>query len=266
MRGFSVAKPVARSIKSASLLAAFLACLSAIAVRADDGARKYAVLSLIGESMTVVGYVAVTGVNLNRNRSESVSVGSKVFDTTALGAVQESLRRVDSQAPIALFLGTSPALFTEQAKLFDGPRVLLSPELGAAMKKDGATHLVLVTRYRSEALIRGAYGNHGSGTLEGLGFYVDNDLRTISSSDGGAARGFLAPYVYLRVSLVDLATSMIDREELITWSIMLSAARSDSGDPRDVLAGKRLSFLLDALTRQIKLAVPALVRAPDPSK
>jgi hypothetical protein len=249
-----------------SLLVAFLACLSAITAQAGDATRKYAVLSLIGDSMTVVGYVSATGANLSQNRSESLSLGSRVFDTTALDAVQQSLKRVESQSPIALFLGTSPALFVDQAKLFEGRRVLLTPELGAAMKKDGATHLLLVTRHRADARIRAADGYTGSGQLEGLGFYVDSYLQTLRRSDGATSQGFLAPYVYLRISLVDLATSMIEREQLITWSVMLSGYDSENGDPRGVLAGTRLPFLLNALTRQIDLAVPALVSAPDPSK
>ena len=246
------------------LLVAFLACLCALAARADEGTRKYAVLSLIGESLTVVGYVGATGAHLSQNRSEPVSVGSKVFDTTALAAVQQSLKRIDAQTPIALFLGTSPALFTEQTKLFQGQRVLLTPELGAAMKKDGATHLLLVTRHRGDAQIRAANVYTGSGQLEGLGFYIDRDLPTLRRSDGATSQGFFAPYVYLRISLVDLATSMIEREQLVTWAIMLTAYDAEGGDPRGVMAGKRLQFLLDALRRQIDQAVPTLVQPSGP--
>jgi hypothetical protein len=248
-------------MKRAAVMTPFLWwLLAATASHADEGARKYAALSLIGETMSVVAYVGDTGAQLSQNRHESVSLGSQLFDTTALGAVQQSLKARDPRKPVALFLGTSPTLFAEQAKLFDGQRVVLPQDLGAAMKKAGATHLFLITRHRGATAIQGYNGTFGSGTLEGLGYYIDNDLRTWVHREGGTARGFLAPFVYLRISLVDLETSMIEREQFITWSVMLSAVKSESGNPRDVLAGKRLQYLLDALAREVSRAVPALTR------
>lgn len=247
-------------MKRAAVIASFLwSFLAATMCQAEDGARRYAALSLIGETMSVVAYVGDTGAQLSQNRNESVSLGSKVFDTTALGALQQSLKARDPQTAVALFLGTSAALFTAQAKLFDGQRVVLPEDLGAAIKKEGATHLFLITRHRGATAIQGYNGTFGSGTLEGLGYYIDNDLRTSVHREGGVARGFLAPFVYLRISLIDVETSMIEREQFVTWSTMLSAVRAESGNPRDVLAGKRLQYLLDALAREVRRAVPALV-------
>jgi hypothetical protein len=247
-------------MKPAAVVTLFLCWLcAATASYADAGTRRYAALSLIGETMSVVAYVGDTGAELSQNRQESVSLGSQLFDTTALGAVQQSLKARDPRKPVALFLGTSPTLFTAQAKLFDGQRVVLPQDLGAAIKKAGATHLFLITRHRGATAIQGYNGTFGSGTLEGLGYYVDNDSRTGVHRESATARGFLAPFVYLRISLVDLETSMIEREQFVTWSNILSPVRSESGNPRDLLAGKRLQYLLDALAREVSSAVPALV-------
>ena len=105
------------------------------ASNADDGTRRYAALSLIGETMTVVAYVGSTGSQMSRNRSEPVSIGSRFFDIATLNAVQLTLRDLDVRMPVATYFGSSPSLFTEQHKLFDGRRIALSQDLIAAMKK-----------------------------------------------------------------------------------------------------------------------------------
>ena len=75
--------------------------------------------------------------------------------------------------------------------------------------------------------------------VAGPGYYVDRDLWISRSDTGERAQGFLAPFVYIRVSLIDLATSAILRHELITESLVLSAARSKQGDdPWGVLSAE----------------------------
>ena len=232
---------------------------------ADDGTRRYAALSLIGETMTVVSYVGSTGSQLSRNRNEPVSIGSRFFDITTLNAVQLSLKDLDVRMPVATYFGSSPSLFTEQHKLFDGRRVVLSQDLIAAMKKEGATHLVVVTRHRAAAEIRMQDGHVGSGMLEGLGYYIDRNFRTMSYDTGGSGTGYIAPYVYLRVSLVDLASSAIERERYITWSRAISGATvpsqnpGNTDEPRGLLAGKHLSVLGDALADEVRRAMPYLM-------
>jgi tetratricopeptide (TPR) repeat protein len=249
----------------ASVIAAFLLWITVAGLgNADEGGRRYAALSLIGETLTLVSYVGSTGSQLSPNRHESVSVASRLFDTAALNAVQLSLKDLDVRTPVATFFGTSPALFTEQANLFDGRRVVLSQDLLAAMKKEGATHLLIITRHRGHADVRLGSGNTGSGMLEGVGYYIDREVRNFTYSSGGEARGLIAPYVYLRISLVDLATSVIERERFVTWSVAASAASfasssGSSGDPREVFAGKHLPVLVDALTREIRGAMPSLL-------
>jgi tetratricopeptide (TPR) repeat protein len=232
---------------------------------ADDGTRRYAALSLIGESMTVVAYVGSTSSQMSRNRSEPVSIGSRYFDITTLNAIQLTLRDLDVRMPVATYFGSSPSLFTEQHKLFEGRRVALSQDLVAAMKKEGATHLVIVTRHRGTAEIRMQDGHVGSGMLEGLGYYIDRNFENMSYATGGSATGYIAPYVYLRVSLVDLATSVIERERFITSSRAISAASlasrnaSNTDEPRGLLAGKHLSVLGDELEGEIRRAMPYLL-------
>jgi len=235
------------------------------ASNADDGTRRYAALSLIGETMTVVAYVGSTGSQMSRNRSEPVSIGSRFFDIATLNAVQLTLRDLDVRMPVATYFGSSPSLFTEQHKLFDGRRIALSQDLIAAMKKDGATHLVIVTRHRGQAEIRMQDGHRGSGMLEGLGYYIDSNFENMSYATGGSATGYIAPYVYLRVSLVDLATSMIERERYITSSRAISAASlasknaGNTDEPRGLLAGRHLSVLADELEGEIRRAMPYLL-------
>jgi hypothetical protein len=70
----------------------------------------------------------------------------------------------------------------------------------------GATHLVLVTKRRSAASFRITAGTIGRGFLAGIGFYLDSVTRLHYDQSNQESPGFIAPYAYLSVSLVDAAT------------------------------------------------------------
>ena len=61
------------------LLATFSAFLAGtVHAQSSNEARKYAVLSLIGDALTVITYQPSTGSSLDTNRSESISMPDRV--------------------------------------------------------------------------------------------------------------------------------------------------------------------------------------------
>lgn len=74
----------------ATLVSLSLWMASAIA-GPDAGQRKYAVLSLIGDSLTVVTYRPSTGSHLDQNVQQTVVLPDAIFDQAALLAVDEAL-------------------------------------------------------------------------------------------------------------------------------------------------------------------------------
>ena len=254
-------------MKRSFLAAAFLALFSTTAFSAPDVVvtpRKYAVLSLIGDTVNVVVFQMSTGSLLDRNRHESFPVPDTVFDRAALLAAEESLKRIDAQSSVSLFSARSPDLFSEQWKLFDGLRIVLPDELNTTIKNAGATHLILMTKHRGEASLEAQSRKLGSGMLEGVGLYVDRQTRLRRSDTRQAAQGFLAPFVYVKISFVDLASSTVIRQQVITSTTTLSAARSNEGfDPWEVLtAPEKIDTLRRMVVLEVTRVVPLLVAAP----
>jgi hypothetical protein len=96
-----------------------------------------------------------------------------------------------------------------------------------------------------------------------LGFYVDDSTVTNVGGAGGSARGFMAPYAYFRVSLVDLASGKLVIEERLTVSQAQSAQQLEKGsDPWEVLTpAQKIEMLRRLIEEGVKRAVPLLLKA-----
>ena len=241
-------------------LAAFAAPMWA---PAEDGPpRKYAVLSLFGDTLNIVTYQGATGSRIDQNLHQSLPVSDGAFDKAALVAAEDELKRIDATSSVNLLATSSPELFLNQEKLFHGSRFVPPADLGAALRNSEADHLLLLTKYLGEAHLKAQNGELGSGMLEGIGFYMDPTMRMVRSDTGERTHGCLAPFLYMKISLIDLATSMVSRQEVITASRVLSAAREGT-DPWAILAAsEKVDTLREMIVREVTRVVAALVATP----
>jgi hypothetical protein len=226
--------------------------------------RKYAALSLVGDAISVVTHRMSTGSHRDRNLVESVAISEAELDKVALLAVDDAIRRARPGSAAVLMSAPSPQYYSEQRSYVDGEQFLAPREFVDAVKATGATHLILITKYRGEARVRTRSGSTGSGTFEGLGFYVDWDLPTIRGDTREQGQGFLAPFVYVQACLIHLESSKIMSTEKATASTMLSSARNEKGtDPWGVLsAPEKVERLRKMLRREVLQVVSKLVAKP----
>ena len=153
------------------------ALLLAPAAQAEPGSKpvKYAVMSLIGNKLNLVTAQMPTGSHIDRNTQQSVPLTQAPFDGTALGTIQALLQAGSPpQEGILLYRSSSAALLAPDT-LFDGKKLALPKELADGIKADGATQLLLLTRFRQPAQLRFADSKGGYGQLEGMGFYIDSE-------------------------------------------------------------------------------------------
>ena len=76
----------------------------------------------------------------------------------------------------------------------------------------------------------------GSGRVEGLGFYVDRVTRLRIEGTSEIGVGYLAPHVYVRLTLVDVASGRVLAARPVTASRVYSASSADRGaDPWELL-------------------------------
>lgn len=223
---------------------------------------KVAVISLVGDVMTVDTYRRRIGTTIDSNRQEIIPVASPVFDETVISAAAKAIfPHLAPDSSVATLAVPAPGSNLDPARLLTDGAVSSSNALVAALRASDFTHLLAVTKHRGLARLQLADRSVGSGHLAGLGFYIDNDFRTTRSDTGESARGFIAPYAYIRLLLIDLRNLEIRGDQTVTASIARSAARNQTGfDPWGAMtAEEKVSMLQSLLKQHVAQAVPLLL-------
>ena len=231
----------------------FVATSSAVAAPAD-GPQKYIVLSRIGDALSIVGYRPTVGSRLDTNAHDTILTPEHTFDRVALGAAERALHRAMPAASVTMLGSTSSEPYPDREAFIDDHRLTSPAWLDQAIAGCACDRLVLITKYSSDARVHGRDSSYGSGKLSGLGFYIDRDLRTRRGDTGERGRGFISPFVYIAVTLVDTRDRQVLAQRVVTASRMVSAARStESADPWEALSADEKSR---AITGIIEREVP----------
>lgn len=232
----------------------------ATAASAADGPRTYAVISLIGDKMSVVTYQMSTGSGIDRNRRETIDMTDGLFDKIALSTIEKALNAQPDKPRSQLFELAAPSLFTRQDRFFSDGKLVLPEAIHTALKSDGATHLLFVTKFRAEARMQADGAKLGSGVIEGLGFYVDHMSEMISNKTQRESKGFLAPFAFMRLSLVDLGSSVVLRQKYIEASTMMITANKEAYNPWDTLSpAEKVEHLRHLIDTELTKGVASLL-------
>lgn len=238
----------------ALLLAAFVA-------HAAD-ARKYAVLSLIGDEMLLSGLQQKTGARLDQNARRYIELSDPFADKAALLAVHEVLKEGLGVEPLLLF-GKDRRLYQAQARLLDsgsGVERLLA-DIRPLLGNSGATHLILITKDRREARIQLDNMWVGHGMLQGIGYYVDLETPIKLTQTGETAVGFVAPFAYFNASLIRLDTGQVIAEQRVNAAFSYTTPSHKSIE--DVWGGMpavdRVRMLRELVGRETRAMLPKLL-------
>ena len=213
----------------------------------------YAMLSLIGDKLDIVVYQTQTGSNIEQNRHEPLPIDDPLFDNAAVSAAGDAVRKVVPGAALVVLNSRSAALFERQRELFDeqDSKIALPDAIKTALQKENATHLILITKHRDDAILAFSDRYDGSGKLEGLGYYIDGVMPTKPGEGGETGRGYLAPYVYMKVSLIDAQTSRLIGKQIVKASQSVSVARAiDSANPWDAMTNEQKVRIIDQMIRR----------------
>ena len=175
---------------------------------ADPPTRSYAVVSIIGDQITVVHRRPQIGTRIDTNQRDEIPVEDASLDRVAMSAAEAEIERVQPGAKVFQAAIRDKRLFALQEGLLTDSAE--SRDLRVAMlgllANHGATHLLLVTKRRSAAAFKIQQATIGRGFLSGIGFYVDTVTNLVYDGSSQQSPGFLAPYAYLSVSLVEAAS------------------------------------------------------------
>jgi hypothetical protein len=242
----------------------FLSSLAGVPVMSTAqvavAARKIGVVSTVGDRLLIVHYLPHIGSALDTNRHEVVPLPSTELNDAALIAVKQSLGAA-SNVQTVFYRAPSP-------DVFDGRTddvVAFPPALKAAFEQDQLTQVLLLTKRKGAARFEFERGNgkvyEGTGTLNGLGFYLDFNMRTRDGDTNEAGYGFLGPFVYMDLLLVDVASGRVLRREAVEDSRTLSSSRNATGtDPWGALSSQeKVNLLRQMLADAIHRVVPPML-------
>ena len=242
------------------IIFALLLAAASLGVHADM--KRYAVLSLVGDRVLVVEREMSTGSRLDRNVRRFVDVPDHALDKSMLLAVDDAIRHHDAGATTILLAPRDPALYAAAARELDGTgnTARIYEAVKPMLTGTNATHLVLVTKQRHQAMLRLRDGLVGSGYLEGLGFYVDYGTLSRSSDTNEAERGFIAPFTYVNVALIDVASGKVVSEERVLGSAPYTTPNVSIGNAWGALtAQQKADRLAQVMRSEAEQAIPKLL-------
>lgn len=243
---------------------ALSACLLALVATgvAAQPARSFSVLSELAREVHVVVHQPTIGSNLDANRRQRMPIPERVFDRAALALAKSELQGAQAGAAVRTFVPLDTDVFDPRQSFAPGSVVALPADLKDALRQQGSSHLLLLTRHAADAAVQTRNATVGHGRLEGIGFYVDHDTPVDArGADVVGRRGFLAPFVYLRATLIDGASGRVLATRTHTRAEAYPAGEgASSTNPWDTLdAAQKVRLLSDMLQQALAEVVPAVL-------
>jgi hypothetical protein len=242
------------------------ACLLSTQALGQSTPRSYAVISEIARDVQAVIFVEqATGTRLQRYQRESLGVPAGTMDKMALLAVQSNLKTAAPNAKVWLLAPADTDFFEGGLETLAGRTVKLPSDLAAAFQENKTTHLLLLTRHKAAAAFQFENAIEGDTNLEGIGFFVERATRVINKETSTSGIGFLAPFVYFRASLIEVATGKVLKTETARASRIYGAgdAKGDLAVPWKALTPEeKMTTLRVMLEGEVKRVVPLLVAGP----
>ncbi|CAM3960444.1 hypothetical protein [Roseateles saccharophilus] len=227
--------------------------------KAPRDANKFAALSLLGDSVQLISLTPARGDTVQTGEWTAAPAGG--LDNAVLQAVNAAVASSAQGREAKLYTSSTRSLFGDPAALFVDGRLSLPGKLGEAVRQSGAARLLLVTRSRQEPALAGALPARILTSLEGPGFVLDQRPAEQIGFDGQAGLPVLAPYVSIRVALVDLADLKLKREQSLAVASRLPVSRASAANPwAATTAEQRVKALQALIETELPKAVLSLVQ------
>jgi hypothetical protein len=247
------------------LLAALLASAPALAQSPSHTRMpRMAVLSQIGDSLSVIGERDQTGSRLDQNLKTELPLRDGGMDRNALLMLRTMLRERQPVLPAPLMLYV-PGVKLCGDGCMDGDRFVPPPDLAEALSSGRVSHLLLIVPSRSTSGLRFMNTVIGEGRIEGLGFYVDHSTLVRSVQPDGrevSGQGYLGAFAYVRLRLIDVNLRRVIDDRTLHESSTFGAGRSAGGNsPWDALDNTEKIKALDGLLRTgFERVVPEMLK------
>lgn len=216
--------------------------------------NKFAALSLLGDNVQLLSLSPARGDTVQSGEWASTPAGG--LDNAVLQSLDAAVKAVGKNREIKLYTSSTRSLFGDPANLFIDGKLSLPGKLGEAVRQSGAAKLLLVTRSRQEPALAAALPARILAALEGPGFVLDQRPSAQIGFDGQPGLPVLAPYVSIRVALVDLSDLKLKREQSMAVAARLPVSAEAAANPWAATTGEQRVKALEAL---IEAELPRVV-------
>lgn len=236
--------------RGTKLLLTFAGLVLATAAQAAD---KYMIASVVGDAFTVTRAQMQTGSNIDTNKRYSFELPKNALDDQVVLSVQDVIRRACGACDTTM-VRVNPALFA------DANEGAVPAAVMEAARQAGAQRLVLLTKHRGETQLKVRDGRIGQGRLRGLGFYIDSEFELIDQQTRERSEGFLAPYAYFRMQVIDVAQGVLLLNKAVRASAAIAVPRLPDGSIWNAVSAEDKTKALLALVRdEVSQALPAAI-------
>jgi len=246
-----------------------VAVLSTVAWAAQANADTYAILSLVGDHLTIAGQERQSGSHLDQNRYEVVTLPDSTLDDFAVRVADATIAKVRPGASIVtLRTTTDPKLAGLRESWLDADAVGVAELLSVIATQippspDG--HLLLITPYRARPELKTDRDSRGSGKVAGLGFYLDATTALRRSDTSELARGYLGVFAHFQLVLVNLQTNAIEAHERVVVGRTYAASRAEDRTPWNALSPTDKIKALESLMKgAIERLLPGMLSSQNP--
>lgn len=220
--------------------------------------NRFAALSLLGDSVQLISLSPARGDTVQTGEWTATPAGG--LDNAVLQALDKTVKASGKDGEVKLYTSSTRSLFGDPANLFVNGRLSLPGKLGEAVRQSGAGQLLLITRSRQEPALAAALPQRILASLEGPGFVLDQRPSAQIGFDGQGGLPVFAPYVSIRVALVDLSDLKLKREQSLAVASRLPVAAADAANPWAATTPEQRVKALEALIEaELPKAVKGLV-------
>lgn len=240
----------------------FLGCCSS--VLAQPRIAAIGVFSFLGDGVEVTSADdSPRDTRIERTSRQVLDFKNIGFDLIALRVAREALGQQSPDAKVHLYRSPNLMSTEEQRSLAaSAAKAELPGWMVKVIGDQKLTHLMLVTRNRGPMSARTGDGDTiGRGVVDGIGFYLDT-LYTIKNPQTGAlSTGLLAPYIVVKVQLMDAMSGDIVAGYDIRESFAYGAPDTQvRADPWTFMpAEEKVRVLRNMVEAGMKRAMPELL-------
>ena len=205
--------------------------------------RRVGIFSLLGDSVRIVAR------DTREALFKDVGMDEAVFDVVgrAVLASQPRAELRHFRAPAEVDVQDQLSIGTAA-----GRRAELPGWVSDAARDAALSHVLLVTSSAGAMEFRtGLSEVVGSDRVTGIGFVVSGSGRSRSQETGAVATGYLAPFVQLRMTLVDLTGPRVVHSASLSEGYIVGPPASEAPDPWQFLSRQDKAQALKWLLRRV---------------